>query len=64
MAPLRITPARIDALTRKLDAVITDINKMTIGDTRAADAERIKQLAHARGEIGLAKAILKEARPK
>lgn len=63
MSPQRITDARIDALISKLERVQADIDKMIVGDTRAADAMRVRSLSMAKHEIGIAKLTIHAARP-
>jgi hypothetical protein len=60
----RITAAKIDALITKLDRVQADIDKLRIGDPRAADSERIKLLREAHFAITGAMVPLRLARPK
>lgn len=59
----RITIPRIDAVITKLKSVQGAIDKMRLGDTMAADSERIKHLREARGFIDDAILETEKARP-
>ena len=61
---VRITQARIDSLISKIERVQLDIDKMRLGDTRAADGDRIISLRSAIELLNGVKHNLEDARPR
>ncbi len=59
----RITQAKIDTLTARLERVRSDIQSLTTGDVRAADSERIRQLRLARQQLAETIVVVKQASP-
>lgn len=60
----KITHTRIDSLISKLQKAQLDIDKMRLGDTRAADSDRVRRLRNALGFIDQAIDEISIARPR